>query len=1206
MSLPSPKIDQRSHQDLVQQTQALVTKDPDAWQSPPSNQPDAGLALIRIFGHLSSIVSDRLNLVPDRNLLAFINLIGTQLTPPQPARVPVTFNLAEGSPADVLIPAHTQVSAPPLEGEKEEVIFETEQELLVTGTQLKAMFVVEDRDYYSDRSDWIQPEIASSNDAFLAFKAEHPVEHSLYLNCEEIFDLPDISTVSITIDVEDAGSDHETSSAVRLRGLLHRWFYWSDPSWQPLSVESETTAAQVVVTLTQLPKLLPVEINSIKAKWLRVDLNPHRQEHLPEISQIQVSASIDQTHPAKACSFNATALDLSKDFYPFGTAPLPNDTFSIALDQKLIKPGVAVEIQATLSRLPEHTADLTLIWEIGDGQQWQAISAASAAPDPEKFYWQQDSSPPKILVSSLAATLQFPVSLPVTVAAQTEYPYQVRARLADGLYGTRGRERKYVLYNDTTLASRAIATGSREIFVDSIDALEMDDVIRIQSSVGQPRQEEIKVINNVIAEKKLILEQATRNAYEAGSRILSKFITTESTPDRLDPPLLQSVALTYRFTLQQSACYYAYNDFTYCEGRVLEARLNQPAKLGDRIVYLNDVSQMVIGEMLRFDNKQPEIRQIELIDPERQLVILTAPLSHDHRQFSPVVRAFHPLTPALNSCSSLYLGFSQPFANRPHTLYLQVESPDPLEVEPTLYRGETNVNSRRITWEYASPTGWQSLVVQDQTQTLAEAGLLQFIGPTDFIPSAYCGHRLYWLRARKTANDWDNIPFGLIYLFRWAVTFRQMNLFRLMRWLGWRIARSADFPVPARLRSVRTNTTWASQSITLENELLGSSNGELNQVFSTSQFPILFDLRIMVREERLPSEDEQRLILQQSGAAAMLPVEDEAGRLEAVWIRWQEVADFYSSGANDRHYVIDRQAGRIQFGNGQAGMIPPRGRNNICLTDYQIGGGTRGNRAAETISELKTTIPYIDSVINWEAAKGGNNQESLECLKERAPKFLRHRNRAVTAQDFEDLTYEASTEVARVRIITPEMMVPSFNPLLEALWVDPEAAAQDRITPSEQMRALNQTIRAGHVQVVIAPHSLDRQPTPSLALLNRIETFLKARFVPTLKLSVTGPKWQEIRVTAEIVPVSVASAGAVKLAVEQQIHRFLHPLSGSNQGQGWSFGRKPHHSDLYAVLEAVPGVSYVRALDIQPAKAIVDQQTLIYSGRHTITLKLPD
>ena len=149
-SLP-PKIDQRTYEDIVEQAKELAQKYT-VWQPANNEEKDAGEALIRIFGKMVKSVSDRLNKVPDKNFLAFLDLIGGRLKPPQPAKVPLTFYLAEGSPVDGLVPAHTQISAPPTEGSDEEIVFETDEELVVTTAQLKAVFVTEpNQDKYQDR-----------------------------------------------------------------------------------------------------------------------------------------------------------------------------------------------------------------------------------------------------------------------------------------------------------------------------------------------------------------------------------------------------------------------------------------------------------------------------------------------------------------------------------------------------------------------------------------------------------------------------------------------------------------------------------------------------------------------------------------------------------------------------------------------------------------------------------------------------------------------------------------------------------------------------------------------------------------------------------------------------------------------------------------------------------------------------------------------
>ncbi|MEM7581257.1 MAG: baseplate protein J, partial [Cyanobacteria bacterium P01_A01_bin.80] len=149
-SLP-PKIDQRTYEKIVEQTEKLAQQFTH-WK-PGIEKTDAGGALIRIFARMVKLIGNRLNQVPEKNFLAFLDLIGGQLKPPQAAKVPLTFYLAEGSPVDALVPARTQISAPPAEGSDEEIVFETDRELIVTTAQLQGVFVIEpSKDKYSNRT----------------------------------------------------------------------------------------------------------------------------------------------------------------------------------------------------------------------------------------------------------------------------------------------------------------------------------------------------------------------------------------------------------------------------------------------------------------------------------------------------------------------------------------------------------------------------------------------------------------------------------------------------------------------------------------------------------------------------------------------------------------------------------------------------------------------------------------------------------------------------------------------------------------------------------------------------------------------------------------------------------------------------------------------------------------------------------------------
>jgi hypothetical protein len=126
-----------------------------------------------------------------------------------------------------------------------------------------------------------------------------------------------------------------------------------------------------------------------------------------------------------------------------------------------------------------------------------------------------------------------------------------------------------------------------------------------------------------------------------------------------------------------------------------------------------------------------------------------------------------------------------------------------------------------------------------------------------------------------------------------------------------------------------------------------------------------------------------------------------------------------------------------------------------------------------------------------------------------------------------------------------------------------------------------------------------------------------------------------VTVTATIVPDSLEAADALGARIRAALERFLHPLSGGPQGEGWAFGRKPHRSDLFALVEAVEGVDHVESLAVAHAPETQDpsrevalrnmlaqslaqasrqppaqelrrwlDRALVYSGQHEITVAL--
>src|SRR5437764_3044511 len=127
MEEPAPKIDPRSAQDISRQLRKLLAVYAPQWKEASSSGLSA--ALVGIFSRFSEIVIQRLNKTPEKNLLAYLDMLGLSVLPPQPARVPLTFFLTSGSLTDALVPAGTQVAAKPAAGDTGPVVFETERRL---------------------------------------------------------------------------------------------------------------------------------------------------------------------------------------------------------------------------------------------------------------------------------------------------------------------------------------------------------------------------------------------------------------------------------------------------------------------------------------------------------------------------------------------------------------------------------------------------------------------------------------------------------------------------------------------------------------------------------------------------------------------------------------------------------------------------------------------------------------------------------------------------------------------------------------------------------------------------------------------------------------------------------------------------------------------------------------------------------------------
>jgi len=108
MVLPAPNLDDRHFQDLVDDAKRLVQQRCPEWTD--HNVSDPGVTLIEAFAQMVDQLIYRLNRVPDRHYIKFLELIGVELRPPAAARGKVTFWLSAPQPQTVVVlPRHREV-----------------------------------------------------------------------------------------------------------------------------------------------------------------------------------------------------------------------------------------------------------------------------------------------------------------------------------------------------------------------------------------------------------------------------------------------------------------------------------------------------------------------------------------------------------------------------------------------------------------------------------------------------------------------------------------------------------------------------------------------------------------------------------------------------------------------------------------------------------------------------------------------------------------------------------------------------------------------------------------------------------------------------------------------------------------------------------------------------------------------------------------
>jgi predicted phage baseplate assembly protein len=263
-------------------------------------------------------------------------------------------------------------------------------------------------------------------------------------------------------------------------------------------------------------------------------------------------------------------------------------------------------------------------------------------------------------------------------------------------------------------------------------------------------------------------------------------------------------------------------------------------------------------------------------------------------------------------------------------------------------------------------------------------------------------------------------------------------------------------------------------------------------------------------------------------------------------------------------FAADHEAGVLKFGDGLHGRRLPLGAR--VFASYEFCAGAAGNVGEATINS-SPSLPSGFTVTNPVRSWGGTDAESVADGEKQIGRFLQHRDRLVSVEDFESIAWRTpGVQVGRIEVLA------AFHPDIEPL--EPGAAP-------------------GVVTVMAIPRFDPEQPDAPRAnrlFLNALCRYLDPRRLITTELVIRGADYKQLWIS---VGVDVSGGFAIAEVVEnvkQRLRAFLTPVgpagySGqANQlfaprapdaARGWPLRTSVASRVLLAETARVPGVTSV-------------------------------
>lgn len=233
------------------------------------------------------------------------------------------------------------------------------------------------------------------------------------------------------------------------------------------------------------------------------------------------------------------------------------------------------------------------------------------------------------------------------------------------------------------------------------------------------------------------------------------------------------------------------------------------------------------------------------------------------------------------------------------------------------------------------------------------------------------------------------------------------------------------------------------------------------------------------------------------------------------------------------------------------------------MTLYQVN--QVGNRNYQTFLNLLNETPWDlpTNLVDPDQIEAAIHAETRQTILK-----LRERYRAVTIEDFEGLVlqdWEKSHLIKRVKVLE-----------------------QRNLESTEKQKQF-----PGNISIVIVPDNQQVKPEQITELNQTLKTWLTPRTLLTTRLHIVEPNYVQFKIAADLYLEDGADRYTVETDAIKAINTFFHPLDSSPywDGKGWLFGRNVYLSEVYALLDKISGIDYIKNVTLSLPNQTTDDHT---------------